>query len=114
MKFLKFIGRKGEVFVSRRIAEIRASARMLALLGSFVLASMSVAHVWSADAAININTDSPEVMAEGLSGVGIAKAYRIVEHREAYGPFESIEELSEVKGIGTATVERNRERLVLD
>jgi competence protein ComEA len=46
--------------------------------------------------------------------VGIAKAYRIVEHREAYGPFESIEELSEVKGIGTATVERNRERLVLD
>ncbi|MEK9543059.1 MAG: helix-hairpin-helix domain-containing protein, partial [Luminiphilus sp.] len=50
----------------------------------------------------------------GLVGVGLAKAYRIVEHREAYGPFESVEELVEVKGIGEATVEKNRARIILE
>ncbi len=53
-------------------------------------------------------------MADGLAGVGIAKAYRIVEYRETYGPFESIEELAEVNGIGSATIERNREQLVIE
>ena len=64
--------------------------------------------------SVNINTDSAESLSEGLVGVGLAKAYRIVEHREAYGPFESVEELVEVKGIGEATVEKNRARIILE
>jgi competence protein ComEA len=49
-----------------------------------------------------------EVLAETLQGVGIAKAYRIIEYREAHGPFEHIDELAAVQGIGPATVEKNR------
>ena len=63
---------------------------------------------------VNINTAPPELLSEGLSGVGLAKAYRIVEHRESYGPFESIDELIEVKGIGESIITRNRERIVLE
>jgi competence protein ComEA len=46
-------------------------------------------------------------------GIGLAKAYRIVEHRESYGPFESIDELVEVKGIGESIIASNRDRIVL-
>ena len=64
--------------------------------------------------SININTASPELLSEGLSGVGLAKAYRIVEHRESYGPFETIDELIEVKGVGESIIARNRDRIVLE
>ena len=81
------------------------AAKMLAictlLLGLSPLAS------W-ASAPVNINLASAEVLAESLQGVGLAKAHRIVEYREAHGPFEHIDELAAVQGIGSATVEKNR------
>ena len=55
-----------------------------------------------------IQIASAEVLAESLQGVGLAKAHRIVEYREAHGPFEHIDELAAVRGIGSATVEKNR------
>ena len=58
---------------------------------------------------IDINTASVEELDQGLANVGPAKARAIVEYREANGPFGSIEELAEVRGIGPATVERNRD-----
>ena len=39
---------------------------------------------------------------------------RIVEDREANGPFESIEALQRVKGIGPKTIERIRPWLQVD
>ena len=63
----------------------------------------------TADEPININLASAEVMAEALHGVGITKAQRIIEYREAHGPFEHIEELAAVRGIGLDTVEKNRD-----
>jgi competence protein ComEA len=64
-------------------------------------------------AGININTASAEELAAGLSGVGASKALAIVRYREQFGDFESIDELTEVSGIGAATVERNRALLTL-
>ena len=57
---------------------------------------------------VNINLASAEVLAESLQGVGLAKAHRIVEYREAHGPFEHIDELAALQGIGSATLEKNR------
>ena len=62
---------------------------------------------------VNINLASAEVLAESLQGVGIAKAHRIIEYREAHGPFEHIDELAAVQGIGLATVEKNRSAIRL-
>jgi competence protein ComEA len=62
---------------------------------------------------VNINLASAEVLAESLQGVGIAKAHRIIEYREAHGPFEHIDELAAVQGIGPATVEKNRSAIRL-
>jgi nucleoside-diphosphate-sugar epimerase len=44
----------------------------------------------------------------------LAKAYRIVEYRQAFGPFESIDELAEVKGIGEKIIDDNRSQITLD
>ncbi|WP_119688471.1 ComEA family DNA-binding protein [Pseudomonas sp. PGPR81] len=49
-----------------------------------------------------------------LNGIGKAKAEAIVAYREANGPFESVDELLEIKGIGNALLERNRDKLVVE
>jgi competence protein ComEA len=82
------------------------------LMGALIVAA-SISQVFADVAAVNINTASAEALASALNGVGIAKAYRIVEYREAHGPFEAVDELSEVKGIGDALVTRNRDLIVL-
>jgi competence protein ComEA len=54
--------------------------------------------------------DAPTLQRE-LSGVGEAKALAIVAYRESSGPFASVDELLEVKGIGKALLDKNREKL---
>lgn len=54
--------------------------------------------------------DAPTLQRE-LSGIGEAKANAIVAYRETNGPFASVDELLEVKGIGKAILDRNREKL---
>lgn len=63
---------------------------------------------------VNINEADVETLADVLQGVGQSRARAIVEYREQNGPFDSLEELSEVKGVGEATVELNRERIILE
>ena len=48
-----------------------------------------------------------------LKGIGETKAAAIVEYRKANGKFDSIEQLTEVKGIGEKFIEKNRSRLSL-
>ncbi|MGU9805350.1 UNVERIFIED_CONTAM: helix-hairpin-helix domain-containing protein [Pseudomonas sp. CM11] len=46
-----------------------------------------------------------------MAGIGKAKADAIVAFRESNGAFSSVEELLEVKGIGKAILDRNRDKL---
>lgn len=48
-----------------------------------------------------------------LKGVGIKKAQQIVDFREANGPFKTVDELAQVKGIGKSTIEKNQSRIKL-
>ena len=63
--------------------------------------------------AVSINNASAAEIAETLTGVGLAKAEAIVSYREEHGAFETVEQLGMVKGIGPATIEKNRERITL-
>ena len=65
---------------------------------------------WAA-AAVDINRASAEEIAEALNGVGLSKAQAIVAYREANGPFTHADELVKVKGIGLATVDKNRDNI---
>src|SRR5690625_352428 len=51
------------------------------------------------DDRININTAQPSEL-ERLPGIGPALAGRIVAYREEWGPFDAIEDIMEVSGIG--------------
>lgn len=57
---------------------------------------------------VNINTADAKKISDELNGVGLAKAEAIVEYRQKHGPFQSIDDLSLVKGIGERTVDKNR------
>jgi competence protein ComEA len=62
---------------------------------------------------VNINTADAATLAEVLTGVGLAKAEAIVAYRKEHGGFKSVEQLSEVKGIGERLVKANQERIVV-
>lgn len=62
---------------------------------------------------LNINTANAQQIAQGLNGVGLKKAEAIVAHRKTNGPFKSVAELVEVKGIGPAIVERNLDKMAV-
>lgn len=52
-------------------------------------------------ARLNLNTATVEQL-EALPGVGPATARAIVEHRTRHGPFRSVRDLLDVRGIGEA------------
>ncbi|EGQ73813.1 DNA topoisomerase TopA [Actinomyces sp. oral taxon 448 str. F0400] len=56
---------------------------------------------------INVNTATASEL-EALPGIGPALAERIVSHREANGPFKSLDDLTDVPGIGKAKLEALR------
>lgn len=62
-------------------------------------------------AAVNINTADAQALATVLNGIGLKKAEAIVAYREQHGKFTSPEQLLEVKGIGKATLDKNREKI---
>jgi len=62
---------------------------------------------------VDINSADAETISAELDGVGMAKAQAIVEYRQKHGPFKSVDELAQVKGIGERTVELNRKNILL-
>jgi competence protein ComEA len=61
---------------------------------------------------ISLNSAS-EADLEGLPGIGPSTAQKIVEYRTEIGSFSSIEQITEVPGIGTKLLERIRDQLTL-
>ena len=57
---------------------------------------------------INVNTAPAEDL-DRLPGIGEVRAAAIVAWREAYGPFETVEELLEVDGIGEGILDGLRD-----
>ena len=66
-----------------------------------------------ASGSVNINTATAELLALELKGVGSKRAQAIVDYRREHGPFQSAEQLQEIKGIGAAIVEQNVDKISL-
>lgn len=61
---------------------------------------------------VNINSATAKELQQ-LHGVGEKKALAIVEYRQQYGKFMSVDDLQKVKGIGPKFIEKNRNRLAI-
>jgi competence protein ComEA len=67
----------------------------------------------AADSKVNINTaDSAEL--ESLPGIGPTLAQRIIDYRQANGPFAQVEDVMEVSGIGPAILEKIGDLITVD
>lgn len=67
----------------------------------------------AAFAKVNINTATTQELT-ALPGIGPAKAEAIIKHREANGPFKTVDELGNVKGIGPKILENLRSEVSID
>ena len=66
-----------------------------------------------ANGKVNINTATKEELMT-LRGIGEAKAESILLYRHKVGPFQSIEELKHVSGIGDAMFERIKDGIIAE
>jgi competence protein ComEA len=79
---------------------------------TLVLSALLATSAFAAE-RVNINTADAPTLDRVLIGVGPSKAEAIVVYRKAHGAFKSADMLAEVKGIGLATIGKNRDRIVL-
>jgi competence protein ComEA len=61
----------------------------------------------SAPGLLNINSADFDALV-ALPGIGPALARRIISHREANGPFATVEQLIDIQGIGTRNIDEFR------
>ncbi|WP_040534352.1 helix-hairpin-helix domain-containing protein [Schleiferilactobacillus shenzhenensis] len=64
------------------------------------------------EAAININS-ATQADLEQVSGIGPKRAGDIIAYRESHGPFQSLDELGEISGIGEKTLATLKAALTL-
>lgn len=64
------------------------------------------------DGLVNINTANQSDL-ETLPSIGPVMAQRILEYRQANGGFSSVEELTNVQGIGSKTLEKLRAHITV-
>lgn len=94
-------------------SSLRSFTFMGHLLAAFIIAYGSITATYAAE-TVNINTASIEVLTEELVGVGSELAKRIVDFRERYGEFKSIEALGDVRGIGSSLLTKNEGKIVIE
>lgn len=89
--------------------------KIVLVLKSLVLALALAGSAYAGGSAerVNINTADAATLDRVLVNVGPSKAEAIVAYRKANGAFRSADQLASVKGIGLATVEKNRDRIVV-
>ena len=82
-------------------------------LGSLFLSLLMLVTAQVQAGPVDINSADAGALATAIVGIGEKKAVSIGQYREANGPFASIDELAAVKGIGSATIEKNRQNLTI-
>ncbi len=63
---------------------------------------------------VNINTADAETLAQKLDGIGQNRALAIVQYRNSNGPFFTVDDLLEVRGVGQSILDNNRDRITLE
>lgn len=95
----------GSTFAEDKVVEQTTQAVVTTQTDSQVAAAMM-------GDKLNINIATASEIQKSLTGIGAKKAEAIVQYREKHGNFTNVEQLLEVQGIGKATLEKNRDRII--
>jgi len=88
--------------------------RLVSILSCVMVISILMVPVYIiAGEKINLNTATLEELTK-LKGIGPAYAQRIIDYRQNYGPFEKIEDLMKVKGIGQKIFDTNKDIITVE
>jgi competence protein ComEA len=103
------INKKEEV-MKRKITCISMAGIILVLAttATAFLAPVVMANSDSASLIVNINTADTEELTT-LPGIGEAKATAIVEYRAEHGPFKTVDELTNIRGISNRIIDKIRD-----
>ena len=61
---------------------------------------------------VNVNTADAKTLTKSLQGIGEKKAEAIIQYRTKNGNFNTLNDLTNVKGIGKKTVQKNAEDIL--
>ena len=87
--------------------------KVLGLIFTLLIVFTFVSPLWAADTQkLDINKATVEQFAQ-LQRIGPSYAARIVEYREKNGPFEKIEDLMNVPGVGQKTFDLNKDLIMV-
>lgn len=104
--------RKGAVLTTLNLAAVLSDGQQILVPEPVKAASADTSSGVDASGKININT-ADATQLESLSGVGEVIAQRIIDYREANGPFTSVDQLLDVSGIGDATLAEFRDEVTV-
>jgi competence protein ComEA len=87
---------------------------VLVLLVSWLLSGLAMAQVTphSPSETVNINTADTTALTS-LPGIGKVRAEAIIAYRTTHGPFQAIDDLKKVPGVGDKTLTALRDRLTV-
>ncbi len=105
--------RTGAVLAGMNLAEPVRDGQQVVVPGPEAVAAAGAgAGGVTSDGRVRVN-DAEAAELEDLPGVGPVLASRIVEHREHNGPFEAVEDLLDVPGIGERKLASLRDSIVV-
>lgn len=102
----------GAAAVEKQSMPMSKSGEM-ATQGERAMQDDTAAHSATKPGMLDLNAADAATLQKELAGIGKAKAEAIVKYRDTHGPFTSVDELLEINGIGSALLERNRDKLMV-
>ena len=90
----------------------RSNRFIATLILAFTLLAAGVSAAADEPQRVNLNSASAQELTS-LRGIGDKTAEAIVAYRESHGPFKSVEQLVEVKGIGEKLMASLREQVTV-
>lgn len=77
-------------------------------------AKVTASQVAKARPDVRVNRASADELSEALIGVGPSKARAIVAYRKTHGAFKSLDDLSQVKGVGPSILKKNKAHILFN
>ena len=91
-----------------------ATKRMMIMFVALAMIMVYCGSIRAEDSGkINLNKATVEELSQ-LKGIGMKYAERIVQYRDKNGPFKNVEDLLNVQGIGSKTLEKNKDRITVE